>query len=135
MRKTFLVAQVFEMMVPAWRGSSRFPARSQFGNRNVNSSAKNGVLKFAEQESSKMTHILKTIRSTIYKSAVVMAVLAPTYAGAQLYTLSKQELIDYTTKSPFGRFADGRPKVPDAMLERARDLSSEEVWAGLPEHG
>ena len=82
-----------------------------------------------------MTHIVKTIRSTIYRCALVMAMLAPTYACAQLYTLSRQELIDYTTKSPFGRFADGRPKVPNAMIERARDLSSEEVWAGLPEQG
>ena len=82
-----------------------------------------------------MTHTLKTIRSTIYRGVAVMALLAPTYACAQLYTWSKQELIDYTTKSPFGRLADGRPKVPDAMIERARDLSSEEVWESLPEHG
>jgi regulator of RNase E activity RraA len=64
-----------------------------------------------------------------------MTLLASTCAFAQLYTFSKQELIDYTSKSPFERFADGRPKVPDAMIERARDLSSEEVWAGLPEKG
>lgn len=82
-----------------------------------------------------MTHIVKTIMSTIYKGVAVAALLAPTYACAQLYTLSKQDLIDYTKKSPFGRLADGRPKVPDAMIERARDLSSEEVWAGLPEQG
>ncbi|HET7893224.1 MAG TPA: hypothetical protein VFL34_16970 [Candidatus Sulfotelmatobacter sp.] len=82
-----------------------------------------------------MTHIVKTIMSTIYKGVAVAALLAPTYACAQLYTLSKQDLIDYTKNSPFGRLADGRPKVPDAMIERARDLSSEEVWAGLPEQG
>jgi 4-hydroxy-4-methyl-2-oxoglutarate aldolase len=64
-----------------------------------------------------------------------MALLASSCACAQLYTFSKQELIEYTSKSPFDRFADGRPKVPDAMIERARDLSSEEVWAGLPEKG
>src|SRR5438270_2705801 len=52
-------------------------------------------------------------------------------ACAQLSTFPKQEMIDYTAKNPFERFPDGRPKVPDAMIERARDLSSEEVWAGL----
>jgi regulator of RNase E activity RraA len=29
-------------------------------------------------------------------------------------------------------FADGRPKVPDSLIERARGLSSEEVFAVLP---
>src|SRR2546423_1473614 len=53
------------------------------------------------------------------------------FACAQLSTFPKQEMIDYTAKNPFERFPDGRPKVPDAMIERARDLSSEEVWAGL----
>ena len=81
-----------------------------------------------------MAHILKTIRSTIFKGVFVIT-LASTSAYAQLYTFSKQELIDYTAKSPFDRLADGRPKVPDAMIERARDLSSEEVWAGLHEEG
>ena len=48
---------------------------------------------------------------------------------AQLITFSKQELIDYTSQNPFDRFADGRPKIPDALLRQARELSSEEVWA------
>jgi regulator of RNase E activity RraA len=82
-----------------------------------------------------MTHILKTIWSTIFAGVFVVTLLASTCAYAQLYTFSKQELIDYTAKSPYGRFADGRPKIPDAMIERARDLSSEEVWAGLHEEG
>ena len=57
--------------------------------------------------------------------------LASTCTCAQLLTFPKQEMIDYTGKNPFDRFPDGRPKVPDAMIERARDLSSEEVWSGL----
>jgi len=61
--------------------------------------------------------------------------IASSCAYAQLYTFSKQELIDYTSESPFDRFPDGRPKVPDSLIERARDLSSEEVWAGLHEDG
>jgi 4-hydroxy-4-methyl-2-oxoglutarate aldolase len=60
-----------------------------------------------------------------------MFLLASACAWAQLSTFPKQEMIDYTAKNPFERFPDGRPKVPDAMIERARDLSSEEVWAGL----
>jgi len=62
-----------------------------------------------------------------------IAFLLPNSARAQLMSFSKQELIDYTAANPFGRFQDGRPKIPDAYLERARDLSSEEVWATLQE--
>lgn len=51
--------------------------------------------------------------------------------SAQLFSFSKQELLDYTSQNPFGRFPDGRPKVPDDLIERAKDLSSEEVWETL----
>ena len=54
-------------------------------------------------------------------------------ATAQLFTFSKQELIDYTSENPFDRLPDGRPKVPDDLLKRARDLSAEEIWAVLQE--
>src|SRR5215469_6425030 len=56
-------------------------------------------------------------------------------SSAQLFGFPKQELIDYTAQSPFERLFDGRPKVPDNLLERARGLSSEEVWAVLSEKG
>src|SRR5437016_10730581 len=54
-----------------------------------------------------------------------------THASGQVFSFTRDEMIDYTAKNPFERFPDGRPKVPDAMIERARELSSEEVWAGL----
>jgi 4-hydroxy-4-methyl-2-oxoglutarate aldolase len=57
--------------------------------------------------------------------------LAPTIARAQMIGFSQQDLLDYTSQNPFGRFLDGRPKVPDEMIERARGLSAEEIWAGL----
>src|SRR6266568_5201320 len=82
---------------------------------------------------SEMTHS-PLIRSAIFRGVFVMTLFA-TCANAQLYSFSKQELIDYTARSPFDRLADGRPKVPDAMIERARDLSSEEVWAELHDEG
>jgi 4-hydroxy-4-methyl-2-oxoglutarate aldolase len=79
-----------------------------------------------------MTRIL---RSIVVKTVCIMTLLASGCAHAQLYTFSRQELIDYTSKSPFDRFPDGRPKVPDSLIDRARDLSSEEVWAGLHQDG
>ncbi|HKW17610.1 MAG TPA: hypothetical protein VJO35_08900 [Terriglobales bacterium] len=56
-------------------------------------------------------------------------------ANAQLFTFSKQELIDYTPQNPFDRFPDGRPKVPDDLIQRAKDLSAEEVWSVLQAKG
>jgi len=67
--------------------------------------------------------------------ACVAATLAAPRAGAQLFTFPKQELLDYTAKNPFDRLPDGRPKVPDDMIERARAMSAEEAWAVLPGKG
>lgn len=63
------------------------------------------------------------------------AVMMPVLSHAQLFTLTKDQMVEYTTQSPFERFPDGRPKVPDALIERARGLSSEEVFAILPREG
>ena len=76
------------------------------------------------------------IRSTsLAVSICALALLVPTLAQAQLFTLTKEQLIEYTAQNPFDRFPDGRPKVPDALIERARGLSAEEVWAVLPGKG
>ena len=63
------------------------------------------------------------------------ALFAPALAQAQLYTLTREQLIEYTVQNPFERFPDGRPKIPDALIERARGMSAEEVWAILPAKG
>ena len=65
----------------------------------------------------------------------VAALLTPDLSDAQLFTLTKDQMIEYTAQNPFERFSDGRPKVPDALIERARGLSSEEVYAVLPGKG
>ena len=65
----------------------------------------------------------------------VITVFAPRVMQAQLLSFSKQDLVDYTAEQPFDRLPDGRPKVPNELLERARELSSEEVWAVLQQRG
>lgn len=76
--------------------------------------------------------LVRFIRATLILCALTMAA-GP--ARSQLVTFSKQDLIDYSAQSPFERFPDGRPKVPDNLLRQARELSSEEVWAVLQEKG
>lgn len=73
--------------------------------------------------------------TTALSLSCALAMLAPMTAPAQLFQFSKQDLIDYTAQNPFERFPDGRPKVPDSMIARARGMSSEEIWAVLPRKG
>jgi 4-hydroxy-4-methyl-2-oxoglutarate aldolase len=53
-------------------------------------------------------------------------------AQAQVFTFTREQMIKYTAQNPFDRFEDGRPKVPDALLEKAKGLSAEEIFAVLP---
>ena len=82
-----------------------------------------------------MIFFSRAVRRTVVTvgAALSISLMLGSSAHAQLFTFPKQDLIDYTAKSSFDRFPDGRPKVPDALIERARDLSSEEVWATLHE--
>ena len=61
-----------------------------------------------------------------------LILLCPMVAPAQVFTFTREEMLRYTAKNPFERFEDGRPKVPDAILEKVKGLSAEEVWAILP---
>lgn len=67
--------------------------------------------------------------------ALLVIVLGGAPAHAQLFGLTKEQMVEWTSQNPFERFPDGRPKVPDALIERARTLSSEEILAVLPGRG
>src|ERR1051325_2311640 len=56
-------------------------------------------------------------------------------AYAQIVTLSRADLLKYTVKNPYGRFEDGRPKVPDELLEKISEITSEEIWSVLTRAG
>jgi 4-hydroxy-4-methyl-2-oxoglutarate aldolase len=72
---------------------------------------------------------------SLAKGVAAAFLFVASFAHAQLFSFPKQELVDYTVKSPFDRLPDGRPKVPDSMIERARGLSAEEVWSELQDKG
>src|SRR5215207_11313409 len=70
---------------------------------------------------------------------LLCAVAAVFVADAQLMTLTKEQMVKLTSKNPYERFEDGRPKVPDALIERLKGLSAEDVWTispgkGFPNH-
>lgn len=85
-----------------------------------------------------MKNIAKKLLSNIGKIILcgcVVSFFGSPSTKAQLSSFSKQDLMDYTAQEPFERFSDGRPKVPNDLLQRARELSSEEVWAVLEQRG
>ena len=56
-------------------------------------------------------------------------------AHAQLGMFSKEQRIDLTREWSGERFADGRPKVPDSVLEELKTVDAEEAWGVLQAHG
>jgi 4-hydroxy-4-methyl-2-oxoglutarate aldolase len=56
-------------------------------------------------------------------------------AAAQAQTISREQLIFLTAEWKGDRFSDGRPKVPDKILDRMRKVSIEEAWGFLRSHG
>jgi regulator of RNase E activity RraA len=86
-------------------------------------------------------NLLKEIDVSFMRSAfligatVASALLLPSTSDAQVFKLTREQLVALSAQNPFERFADGRPKVPDALIERARGLSAEEIWAVLPHKG
>jgi len=61
--------------------------------------------------------------------------MAGTVSMAQVGVFSKQELLEYTPLWQGERFPDGRPKVPDDILERMKEVAIEEAWSVLRNHG
>src|SRR5262245_41329556 len=59
--------------------------------------------------------------------------LRPAESRAQ--TISKEQIEFLTTEWKGERFPDGRPKVPDSILERMKKVSIEEAWEVLKTHG
>ena len=45
--------------------------------------------------------------------------------------LSRDRIIALTPENPYDRFDDGRPRVPDDILERMRKVTTEEAWGVL----
>ena len=69
------------------------------------------------------------------KHLIVCSLLAASFASAQPGILTKDLLIKYTPEWKGERFADGRPKVSDAILKRMRTVTLEEAWAVVKQAG
>jgi len=64
------------------------------------------------------------------KLVITLAALAaalPCSLFPQLNTITREQMLKYTARNPFDRFPDGRPKVPDEVLDKLKAMSAEEV--------
>jgi regulator of RNase E activity RraA len=72
------------------------------------------------------------------KKLVLLTVLGMTavrLVRAQQGFFTKEDVIKYTPDWKGERFDDGRPKVPDEILDRMKSVTLEEAWAVLREAG
>ena len=65
----------------------------------------------------------------------LFSVLLAASAPAQQGFFTRDDVIKYTPEWKGERFADGRPKVPDAILDRMKKVTLEEAWAVLRDAG
>ncbi len=69
------------------------------------------------------------MKTPIPKYYLILIFLLTLQGFAQ--TISKDEMIAFTKEWNGERFEDGRPKIPDSYLERAKNISIEEAWGAM----
>jgi regulator of RNase E activity RraA len=66
---------------------------------------------------------------------ILLCIIVSSVNSAFSQTISKEELIFLTSEWKGERFPDGRPKISDDLLMRARKLSLEDAWQILNNEG
>ncbi len=69
------------------------------------------------------------------KLSVILLLLITLSVSASAQTISRELMEKYTSQWEGERYDDGRPKVPDRLLERAKNISIEEAWGVLRNEG
>jgi 4-hydroxy-4-methyl-2-oxoglutarate aldolase len=67
----------------------------------------------------------------IYFSFVMAGFFIQSSVSAQPYSLTKEEMVQYTPMWTGDRFPDGRPKVSDEIIARMKYVSVTEAWGTL----
>jgi regulator of RNase E activity RraA len=62
---------------------------------------------------------------------VLFALTAPAYGQLDLF--SREQRVEFTPQWSGERFPDGRPRVPDAVLARLKNVTADEAWDLLQE--
>src|SRR5271157_1923082 len=67
--------------------------------------------------------------------AVAVVVLAGGVPARGQVKMSRDQILFYTSEWKGDRFPDGRPKLPDSLLKRATDMTTEDLWEYLRGQG
>ena len=71
----------------------------------------------------------------VIASALAACVFFGVFKASAQVKMTREQMMFYTSDWKGDRFPDGRPKVPDDLLKRAIEISIEDVWEYLREHG
>src|SRR5689334_13814617 len=71
------------------------------------------------------------------KTTLLVSFFLTSHFSAYLFSqaISKEELTFLTSEWKGERFADGRPKVPDSLLTRAKNINIDDAWTVLKNNG
>ncbi|MGI9544179.1 MAG: RraA family protein, partial [Cyclobacteriaceae bacterium] len=72
------------------------------------------------------------MKDTVFYVLILFCGVLPVKANAQ--TMSNEQMIELTSEWVGERFPDGRPKIPDSYLDRAKNISIEEAWGAMRGH-
>src|SRR5687768_9595240 len=71
----------------------------------------------------------------LYSAILLLFLVTVFVTTSSAQTISKEELIFLTSEWKGERFPDGRPKIPDDLLKRAKRIMVDDAWAVLKNEG
>ncbi len=74
------------------------------------------------------------MKTAVTSILLACALLCAAPASSQV-KMTRDQMLFYTSDWKGDRFPDGRPRVPDALLKRAVDMSIEDIWDFLRSKG
>jgi regulator of RNase E activity RraA len=74
------------------------------------------------------------MREVLTLVLITCAIVPASRSFAQV-KMSREQVLFYTSEWKGERFSDGRPKLPDDLLQRAVGMTIEDIWDFLREHG
>lgn len=72
---------------------------------------------------------MRRLTAGVLAAAILLAITPTVIAQQEFFT--REDVIKYTPEWHGERYPDGRPKVPDGILDRMKNVTLEEAWATL----
>lgn len=79
--------------------------------------------------------IKSTINTMKFKVVIILSILSGLGFESFAQPIPREELVFLTSEWKGERFQDGRPKIPDDLIYRAKNIGIEEAWTVLRNEG